>query len=492
MEETKAVDVTGAFQITDREAVEKINLANLLCQYAPNGNPSTCVAESTTISTVKSASQTPTGEVGNQPASSEVASQQQVDHALRYFNTQITGISASARKATRNALQERLLTASTQRCNVYKGNLQRTFSRTNFNLGALSTIAGTVGALVSAPGAASNWAGVAAISSGSRAEYNQDFMSNLAAYVIVDGIDKRRELVYTKIQEQGQTKDYEYYPVEAAIKDALYFHGQCSVIAGFQQASDSIKTTNEPGLNAAINAMAKVTAANSMMNGDKSADAIMAVARTITNSASTSGGPVGSNLQSEASVGVQLDGFLEQINKIQRTNNQLTLTLKGLRKTVESDEKLNKDKKKIDLPNVDSIYTTHLDDKDSAAAISKLTEYTRIEVSEAAKADAESVEELQNTHTTNAAYQRALKGEIVYATKEIATNYQEMADKLILSWKTLYDKLKAGSINLDKFNADLKASIEKPTLNADSITKLEKLIGLPPATSAGAATPGKK
>lgn len=162
-----------------------------------------------------------------------------LDRAAAYFACKTGTATDLQQRIARNALQERLLAASQQRCNAFKGNLQRTFSRTNFGLGVATVIAGTAGALVSSLDAARNWSGAAAIFSGARSEFNQDYMSNLAAHVIVDGIEKRRQFVYDQIQKFGQKMNYAEYPVEAAIKDAFYYHGECSVVAGFRQASDA-------------------------------------------------------------------------------------------------------------------------------------------------------------------------------------------------------------------------------------------------------------
>lgn len=236
--ETENVDVVAANQLTKRATVEEINLTSLLCQYAPKGKPHDCLTEAQ--------------ESGTKVSSVDAADKAELDAALHYFYQQTSIADENANRLARNAVQERLLVASAQRCNAYKSNLQRTFSRTNFGLGAMSTLAGTAGALVNSAAAASAWSGAAAIFSGTRAEFNQDFMSNLAAHVIVDGIDKRRQAVYEEIQTKGQSKGYADYPVEAAIKDAFYYHGQCGVLAGFQEASDSIKYADDPGLNRAL------------------------------------------------------------------------------------------------------------------------------------------------------------------------------------------------------------------------------------------------
>lgn len=279
MRETSSVDTTAAFQLTNRDVVEPIDLERLLVRYAP-GNQA-AMASCRKLANFRAV----TG--ADAAASPEDArlelEQERLDRALAYFNCQMaasTELSPTPcvpriaersgeaclgqREQIRNSLQERMLASSQQRCAAFKSNLQRTFSRTNFGLGVLTTVAGTAGALVHSAAAASNLAGAAAIFSGTRAEFNQDFMANLAAHVIIDGIDKRREAVYRQIMESGQSKPYAAYPVEAAIKDAIYFHGECSVVAGFQEASDAIKYANDPGLSVALDNYFRIRAANEL------------------------------------------------------------------------------------------------------------------------------------------------------------------------------------------------------------------------------------
>jgi hypothetical protein len=151
-------------------------------------------------------------------------------------------------ESRRNSVQAALLAASDQRCSTYIKYLQRQASNGNFFLGSLATLAGGVGAIVTGADTARALAGVAGIFSGVRAEYNQDYFANLSVHVIWHGIDVHRREIYQQIQRDGQTKSIRDYPVEAAIKDALYYHGECSLVAGLDQASSSIKTVEDPGL----------------------------------------------------------------------------------------------------------------------------------------------------------------------------------------------------------------------------------------------------
>ncbi len=150
----------------------------------------------------------------------------------------------------RNAVQEYILAASQNRCNYFKNLLQTYRAGTNFALGSLTTIAGGLGAILTNASAARSLAGTAAILNGVDAEFDQQFFSNLATRVIVPGIDKRRSELYEEMVKYGQSKRYNVYNVEAAVKDAIYYHGQCNVITGINEAGDAIKVLEDPGVDA--------------------------------------------------------------------------------------------------------------------------------------------------------------------------------------------------------------------------------------------------
>jgi len=174
----------------------------------------------------------------------------QYDLALARFR-QRTDLSGEEKCRRRNSIQERMLSVSLSRCNVFKTYLRRDQADKNFLLGTATTVAGVLGAILPGADAGRVLAGSAGIFSGIRSEYNQAYYASLAAHVIVKGIETRQEIVYHRIQAEGQSKTIEAYPLEAAIKDAIYFDGLCSVVVGLDQASASIDATTEPGMEAA-------------------------------------------------------------------------------------------------------------------------------------------------------------------------------------------------------------------------------------------------
>lgn len=161
------------------------------------------------------------------------------------------GPSAEQRRIHRNSIQERVLSVSVSRCNVFKTFLRRDQSDKNFALGAATTIAGALGAILQGATASRNLAGTAGILSGIQGEYNQAYFSNLTAAVIIKGIESRQTALYDRLRRVGQPMSVADYPLEAAVKDAVYFDGMCSTVIGLEEASESITLANNPGLEAA-------------------------------------------------------------------------------------------------------------------------------------------------------------------------------------------------------------------------------------------------
>ena len=147
----------------------------------------------------------------------------------------------------RNAIQERILAASNQRCTQFKNHLRQFQAEMNFGLGSATTILGGLGAIFTPASTVRALSGSAAIASGIRAEFNEDFFYGLATHVIAEGMDNKREEIYGKIRDR-QNQDTTAYPIQAAVKDAVEYHGACSAIDGLEAAGDAVVQNRNPGL----------------------------------------------------------------------------------------------------------------------------------------------------------------------------------------------------------------------------------------------------
>ncbi|MFM7331920.1 MAG: hypothetical protein ACKO1L_09720, partial [Brachymonas sp.] len=166
----------------------------------------------------------------------------------------------SAKQQHRNSVQDRILSVSTSRCNVFKTYLRRQQSDVNFNLGAATTAAGVLGAVLPGATASRNLAGTAGLFSGLQAEFNSSYYSNLAAHVIVQGIELHQQRLLATLVKERQTKTVAEYSMEAAIRDAIHFDGTCSTVVGLIEAAESIKDVVNPGIPLAARVMAATRA----------------------------------------------------------------------------------------------------------------------------------------------------------------------------------------------------------------------------------------
>ena len=142
-------------------------------------------------------------------------------------------------KRRRNQIQDSIIMASNQRCNLYFTYMQRIDSETGFYLGSLATLLGGLGSIFTDADVARTLAGAAGITSGINAHRDLEYFRNLTVNVITEGINKRRGNQFSEMQERWNDELQEY-TVEAAIADAIQYHGSCSILAGLEEASDEL------------------------------------------------------------------------------------------------------------------------------------------------------------------------------------------------------------------------------------------------------------
>ena len=163
--------------------------------------------------------------------------------AVAYFDQ----LPDAKRTARRSEIQEALLAKSTTLCNLYKKQVMQTSVEQNLITGDAATLLSGLGAIFAKAAVVRPLAGAGAIANGFRAEYNSDAFADLNIQVITQGIEKRRSEYYTAILK-ARSCPIAQYPLEEAIKDVFYFHASCSLYAGLEEASLSIKQAQSPGL----------------------------------------------------------------------------------------------------------------------------------------------------------------------------------------------------------------------------------------------------
>lgn len=162
------------------------------------------------------------------------------DDALRKFTLEDE---ESAGQLKRNRLQDRIIISSNELCETYKTLFKRKQARFNQWAGVVSIAAAAAGTIAPAETTAKVWSGISGTSSGIRAEYNQNYFSNLAAHAIAKGINKRRGDILEKI-DVARNKPLAGYTVEMAIADAIVYHGACSLIGGLEQLDSAVTSIN--------------------------------------------------------------------------------------------------------------------------------------------------------------------------------------------------------------------------------------------------------
>ena len=150
----------------------------------------------------------------------------------------------------RNRIQERILAASNQRCGEYKQFLKRFDSETNLVLGGLTTLIAGAGAIFTRVNTVRALSGTAAIFSGFRAEVNEAYFQSKTVQVLTDALESKRRENYHSMLEK-RSRNITNYTVEEAIKDAVTYHSNCSVVAALEHAAISIERAENPGLRAA-------------------------------------------------------------------------------------------------------------------------------------------------------------------------------------------------------------------------------------------------
>lgn len=177
---------------------------------------------------------------------------------IGFYNKKYDGTPQPTPEDRRNRVQDRIIAASNESCKRFQYALKSHSSTTNFVLGTVTTGLGAAGA-VATQSTAQILAAGAGFTSGTRAEYNQDFFSTLAVEVIVKAFEQVRSKTLETIEDKrtvklgltGQgisnNKSISLYTVQMAVADAITYHAQCSLTVGLEEASRSLTLIANPG-----------------------------------------------------------------------------------------------------------------------------------------------------------------------------------------------------------------------------------------------------
>lgn len=160
----------------------------------------------------------------------------QFERAVSFFNR----FSQETLVLRRNLLQDRLKVSADQLCDQYKANIMRKQSRSNFWLGTASLFLGSAGALAKSADAARALSGGAALATGVRSEYNQDYFLDQTAAVITKAIDQRQAEIIGLAQVKRQAQITDYSMIQA-IDDISRYHAACSLAGALSLTEKAVQ-----------------------------------------------------------------------------------------------------------------------------------------------------------------------------------------------------------------------------------------------------------
>jgi hypothetical protein len=206
----------------------------------------------------------------------------ELDAAFHYFaaGASAPGANQNAFIQRRDAIQDRIMAASEQRCYAYRLQLTRNVSNTNFLLGSATTILAGAGAVFTDPATIRALSAAAGISNGISAEYQRSYLHTLTLQLITRGIEIRRRTIRNEIEmlrgsplvygepfawsPQGQVTTptaandgvdanasprwVSEYTLERAVADALRYHGACTVLSGLEEANKLVENSQSTSL----------------------------------------------------------------------------------------------------------------------------------------------------------------------------------------------------------------------------------------------------
>lgn len=138
----------------------------------------------------------------------------------------------------RNDLQERLISASNQRCGAYIRTIVSSKSQTQTAWTSLAALFSGAAAVIPHVQTAKALAAGSTVSTGILSTYNEAYFNNLAINTISAGISKKREGILASIAS-SQEKSLAKYSVNAAVSDAISYHAACNIVSGMEAAAQA-------------------------------------------------------------------------------------------------------------------------------------------------------------------------------------------------------------------------------------------------------------
>ena len=154
-------------------------------------------------------------------------------------------------KYKRNDLQDRLISASNQRCGTYLRILTSSKSQTQMSWGSLATLLSGAASVTTPVSAAKALAAGSTVSNAVLSMYNEAYFNNSTVNIISAGITRQRALLLSNIDKKRKAPLSEY-PVNRAIADAIAYHSACNIISGLETAAAATKNATAAQIEPAL------------------------------------------------------------------------------------------------------------------------------------------------------------------------------------------------------------------------------------------------
>lgn len=143
----------------------------------------------------------------------------------------------------RNDLQERIISASNQRCSTYIRTIMSSKSQANSIWKNLSLLMSGAAAVVNPTTTSQALSAGSTASLGILGTFNENYFNNIAINLIGAGISKKRDSILININKY-QKMNLSDYSVNAAISDAIDYHAACNIIYGMETAAEATKNAD--------------------------------------------------------------------------------------------------------------------------------------------------------------------------------------------------------------------------------------------------------
>lgn len=191
----------------------------------------------------------------------QAAEQRATDLAIAAFYS--AGFSEEKAALYRNEIQDRIIAAANQRCQLWKNYFATASSTVGFWSGIVGAATGAASIAFSPEGTKDALTAVSTTSTSVGTQYEKSYLFSLTMPVVFQGVESRRQGIISSVTQRrtraGAPVPIQTYSLSEAIADALEYHAACSVASGLQQAQERLaegrpaeKSATSPGASHAV------------------------------------------------------------------------------------------------------------------------------------------------------------------------------------------------------------------------------------------------